>query len=191
MTRWLTASVVLGATPLATGISIFLLWLLVRWDWLMFAGLLTIYGGMLCVGGGLLSLVTYWALARRQGATLNLTRRVMAVAFLQFLNFPVAFAAGGAAIHIATRYTVEVRNEGSSDVDRVELSGGGVQVVFETIPGGGSREEGFHFTQDGSLEFVLLHEGQEHRGVVEGYVTNGGGGHRTLVVHQDGEVSVQ
>ncbi len=119
------------------------------------------------------------------------TRRIVAVACLLLVNFPVAFGVAGAAIHIETRYTVEVRNETSSVIHRVEVWGGGVQVTFGSIPAGESREKGFHFTEDGELGYRLVHDGKEHGGTVEGYVTGGQGGRRTLVVEPDGEVSVR
>jgi hypothetical protein len=191
MARWLKAAVLLGLTPLATGVSVYLMWLFVRWDWLVFAGVFTVCGGLLCVAAGLASLVVYWRLARRQGDVTNLRRRVAAVGFLLFVNFPAVFAVGVGAVHVKTRYTVAVRNESPSAVDRLELSGGGVHLILETVPAGRSREVSFRFTQDGCLRYGLRHDGREHRGVVEGYVTGGLGGHSVLVIDGDGQVSVR
>ncbi|SIO67317.1 hypothetical protein SAMN05444166_8332 [Singulisphaera sp. GP187] len=43
MSPYYKISLICGATPLFVGIAIFLLWLITRWDWLMAAGLLTLY----------------------------------------------------------------------------------------------------------------------------------------------------
>lgn len=190
MTRWLRAAVVLGLIPLATGMSIFLLWLLTRWDWLMLAGIFTIYGGVACVTGGLVCLIAYAVLARRTSRAGNVTWRVVAVAFLLLVNFPVAGAVTWGAVYIETLYTVEVRNETSSPIERLAVSGGGVEVIFGDILPGTSRRTRFHILHDGSLTYRFRHHGEERHGVVEGYVTNGMGGHRALLIRPGGEVTV-
>jgi hypothetical protein len=39
-------ALVCGAVPLIAGILIFLLWLITHWNWLMMAGIITLYGGL-------------------------------------------------------------------------------------------------------------------------------------------------
>ncbi len=189
-TSWLRAAVVLGLIPLATGTSIFLLWLLTRWDWLMVAGILTVCGGVACVTAGLVCLIAYAVLARRRNRAGNVKWRVVAVAFLLLVNFPVAGAVTWGTVYIETLYTVEVRNGTSSPVDRLAVSGGGVEVIFEDIPPGASRRRRFHVLHDGSLTYRFRHHGEERHGVVEGYVTNSMGGHRVLLIEPGGEVTV-
>ena len=48
--KWALA---LGAAPLVFGIGIFIVWALVRADWLMFAGIATIYVGICALAAGL------------------------------------------------------------------------------------------------------------------------------------------
>ncbi len=188
--RWLIASIVLGLTPLVTGVGIFLLWLLVRWDLLMLAGVFTIYGGLLCVGGGFACLVKYWFVAGRGGVN-HLAWRILAVALLQLANFPVAVGVVVAAHYVHTRFTVEVTNESGEPIRQMVVSGGGVKAIIEDVPAGERRTESFHFTQDGSLGYEFTHQGKIRSGVVEGYVTNGQGGRRSVLIHQDGTVFVR
>ena len=57
--RLFRASLACGLGPLLLGTSIFLLYLLVRWRWLVAAGIATIFGGVLSFGFGVVFLILY------------------------------------------------------------------------------------------------------------------------------------
>ena len=91
----LKAALVLGAAPLVIGLAIFALWVLTRAEWLMGAGVVTIYGGIAVIVGAAVCLVTYvWRSWRsRSVARGRLVWQTIGVLALFLANF---VAAGGA-----------------------------------------------------------------------------------------------
>ena len=83
-----------GAIPLIVGVSIFLLWLVTRWDWLMLAGVFTIYGGIGLFLIGSVALANYFRLGWRTPELLrrSLWRSTLGCAGLLLSNFVVAAA---------------------------------------------------------------------------------------------------
>ena len=65
MNQWIRASIFCGAVPLATGIGIFLLWWLLRWEIFMFDEMLTVLVDIAVFVIGLGCLATYvWDVSR-------------------------------------------------------------------------------------------------------------------------------
>jgi hypothetical protein len=60
MNRAYRNALLCGACPLVVGVTIFLLWLVTRWDWLILAGLCTIVGGVVAFLIGAFSLAIYF-----------------------------------------------------------------------------------------------------------------------------------
>ncbi len=60
MNRAYRNALLCGACPLVVGVTIFLLWLVTGWDWLMLAGLCTIFVGVLAFLTGAFSLAIYF-----------------------------------------------------------------------------------------------------------------------------------
>jgi len=54
-----------GSFPLLVGVSIFLLWLITRWEWLMMAGSNTLFGGVALFTIGVVALARFHWLAVR------------------------------------------------------------------------------------------------------------------------------
>jgi hypothetical protein len=92
MNRSYRAAILCGAVPLLTGISIFLLWLATRWEWLMVAGLLTLYGGVFFFVTGVMALANYCWIALRMPELpkRRVWRLTLACTLLLFSNFAVA-----------------------------------------------------------------------------------------------------
>jgi hypothetical protein len=96
-----------GATPLLVGVSIFVLWLLTRWDLLMIAGILTLAAGPVLCAFAFLNLSHFLWLARRE-PDLSPWRRRLAVFWcggLLLANFPVAASIIYAVMAIKTAYS--------------------------------------------------------------------------------------
>ena len=82
MNRVYRVALICGAAPLLIGVSIFILWLITRWDWLMMAGIFTLYGGVAIFVVGVLALARFCWLAfrtpgfprRRRGGRLQRAR---------------------------------------------------------------------------------------------------------------------
>ena len=192
MNRAYRLALVCGAFPLLIGVSIFVLWLITRWDWLMMAGICTLYGGVAIFLVGVLAIARFCWLAFR---TPNLPRRrlwlsTLACAGLLLLNFPVAGGITAAAIAIETRYTVVVHNGSQQPLDGVRVFGGGCDESLGSIPPGGIARQSFWIQHDGELKFRALSGTTIHAKTIDGYVTNGMGGHTTVTINPDGTISV-
>lgn len=85
-------SLVCGLVPLATGASVYVLWIWTRWDWLRIAGLLTLLIGSGMFLWGLVATLLFAVDALREGRsgrTVIFLKSVLALAILAS-NFPAA-----------------------------------------------------------------------------------------------------
>jgi hypothetical protein len=178
--RLLRAAMICGLLPLGTGVGIFLLWLIARWDWLMMAGLFTVYGGIVSVLVGLGFLVA----AGKQTPSARPALGIL------LANFPIAGFIIVVAFVIQTRFPVTVVNEGHATLDQFVVSGGGVEFDFGSVAPGQTVTRHRLIDHDGSLVFHARREGEEIEGTVEGYVTNNQGGHKRVVFDEAGEFEV-
>ena len=192
MNRWLRCAVVCGAAPLAVGVAVFLVWLLTRWNWLMFAGILTIYGGLAVVAVGAASLVVFVWKSLRAGQLHRklVTQRALAVGGLLLLNFAVAAAMVASVIYIETRYIVTVVNHSSVEVRSFVVSGGGVTIDVGTLAPGSEARRVFFIEHDGVLKGEGMQDGRRVEGIIEGYVTNSMGGNKLVKITPDGTLDV-
>jgi hypothetical protein len=192
MSRAFRVALICGALPLLVGVSIFLLWLVMRWDWLMTAGVFTLFVGVAIFLIGAIALGRFWWLAF---LTPDLSRRrlwfsTLGCAGLLLSNFPVAGGIMAAAIAIETRYTVIVRNASQQPLDGVRVFGGGCEADFGTIPPGSVARRSFWIQQDGELEFRAVSGATKYAKTIDNYVTNSGGGHTRVTINSDGTISI-
>jgi hypothetical protein len=192
MNRSYRVALICGACPLLIGISIFMLWLITRWDWLMLAGILTLYGGAAILLVGVLALARYGWLVFRTPAVPRRRRwlSTLVCAGLLLLNVPVAGGIAVAAIAIETRYTVVVHNASRQPLEDVRVFGGGCDESLGNIPPGSTVRQSCWIQHDGELEFRALSDTVSHEKIINGYVTNGMGGHTTITINSDGAISV-
>ncbi len=177
-----------GALPLVVGVSIFVLWVITRWDSLMLAGIFTLFGGLAFFAAGAIALSRFCWLGLRAPdlPRRRLWLRTIACGALLLSNFPVAGGIVVAADVIETCYTVVVRNGSASPLDDVRVVGGGCDVSFGSIPPGDAVRRHFWIQCDGHLELRAVGL-PDH--AIRGYVTNGQGCHTIVTVHPDGAVS--
>ena len=192
MNRAYRLALVCGAFPLLIGVSIFVLWLITRWDWLMMAGIFTFYGGVAVFLVGVLALAHYCWLAFRMP---NIPRRrlwlsTLACAGLLLLNFPVAGGIAAAAIAIETCYTVVVHNASHQPLENVRVFGGGCDAHLGAIPPGSTVRQSFWIKHEGELEFRALGGTTSYEKTIDGYVTNSMGGHTTVTINANGTISL-
>jgi hypothetical protein len=185
-------ALICGALPLLTGVSIFLLWLVTRWEWLMFAGVFTLYGGLavFCIGALALARFCWLAFRTPEQPRRRLWLSTLGCAALLLSNFPVAVGIVSSVLQIETRYTVTVRNGSPQPLSGVRVFGGGCEADFGTIPPGGSVRRSFWIQHDDQLEFRALSGATMHAETIDGYVTNSLGGNTTVVLNPDATVSV-
>ncbi len=187
-------ALICGALPLLVGVSIFLLWLITRWDWLMVAGVCTLYGGVAVFLLGVLALARFCWLASRPPdlPRQRLWRSTLAGAGLLLSNFPVAGGITATVIAIETRYTVVVHNDSQQPLDDVRVFGGGCDESLGSIQPGGTARRSFWIQHDGSLEFRALSGTTVHATTIDGYVTGNMGGHMIVTINNpDGTISVR
>jgi hypothetical protein len=192
MNRAYQVALACGVLPLLVGVSIFVLWVSTGWNWLVAAGIFTLYGGVGVFLVGVIALVWYCRLALR---TRGMPRRrvwlsTIGCAGLLFSNFPVAGGIIVAVIALGTRYTVVVHNTLQQPLEDVRVFGGGCEVAFGTLSPGGVVRHSFWIRHDGTLEFHAVGGSTTYAQTIDGYVTNGMGGHTTIVFKPDGRLSV-
>lgn len=186
--RWLGAALLCGALPLTAGILIFLTWLVTRWGLLQTAGFLIVLAGWPLLLMGSFCLVGYVVSSIRSQAESKsriILKSLGAAAFL-LINIPTAAAIISTVISIEARYAVTIVNEGSEPLDRVYIEGGGIREDMGTIPPGGEARRTFHIRHDGTLMFRAACGDRRFEKVVDGYVTNGIGGSRKIMVTREG-----
>jgi len=186
-TRRVSVPLVLGAAPLTIGISVFLLWLITGGRWLELVGIFVLYTGFASVVSGLV-LLTFWVLRRIHSddwAREQLMGRTIFVAIVLVINFPVAGLILWTTYNLSTRYTVVVRNNGSASMESGAITGGGVSLDLGSIDPGASVTKRFRIGQDGILMFSGEQGGRKLQIVVDGYVTNGGGGQKQIEIWID------
>jgi hypothetical protein len=177
-----------GAVPLSIGTAIFAAWIVARWDWLMFAGVIMLYCGVASVVVGAIALAHgCWTASRRASVTRR--RRwtsALGCAGLLFVNLPVAAGIIWAALSIMTRYSVTVRNDSTNRLDNVQVVGGGCDATFATT----SAIRSLWIRHDDVLTLHASRGADTIDQVIDPYVTNNGGGHTVVMVQRDDTVAI-
>ncbi len=193
MNRAYQIALACGLVPLVVGTSIFVLWLVTRWNWLIPTGMLTIAAGMVVVGTGLVALLRYVWISRDDASVKPRRRRLATLlcAALLLVNFPAAAGITVAAIAIETSYTVIVHNATDRPLQNVHVVGGGRDIDLGTIGPRGSARRRFWIKHDGILELSAMSGAHPLSEQIDGYVTSGMGGRTTVTVGRDAKVTIQ
>jgi len=191
MNRSYRIALVCGALPLVTGISIFLLWLLTRWQWLMIAGFITVIGGIALFLTGVVMLANYcWIAFRTPGLS---KRRVWWLSagstVLLFSNFVAAGGIIRIVIGLETRYVVSVRNDSSQPLMNVMLTGGGCDIRFGTVPSGGFEVCSAWIPNEGKLEFRATGPSGEQTQILNRHAADEVPGNFVVTISASGKVS--
>ncbi len=193
MPRLLKSAIVFGAVPLLVGTLIYGTWRLTRWHWLGTAGLLTLPLGLAAFLAGTIALTWHlwreWRVGRTTRSPLWL--HAVLVGGLLLINFPAAVFYMLSAINITTRYTVRVHNDSDRPIESLVVTGPGVRVELGPIAPGQQAQRHVHFRGDGTLDFSARQQEILFSGQLEGYVTGGLGGNRTIRVKQRGVYELQ
>ncbi len=193
MPRLLKSAIVFGAVPLLVGTLIYGTWRLTRWHWLGTTGLLTLPLGLAAFLAGTIALAWHlwreWRVERTTRSPLWL--QAVLVGGLLLINFPAAVFYMLSAINITTRYTVRVHNDSDRPIESLVVTGPGVRVELGPIAPGQQAQRHVHFRGDGTLDFSARQQEILFSGQLEGYVTGGLGGNRTIRVKQRGVYELQ
>lgn len=187
------AAIWCGAIPLLVGTLIYGTWRFTRWDWLEKVGLFTIPVGCVIFVAGTVALLRYIWRARRAGhhSPGLLWAQGLLVGGLLLSNFPMAAFYTLSAIDVATRYTVRVHNDTDRPVESLVVTGPGVHAELGPIAPGQWVRRHFHFRGDGPLEFSARQQDSRSTGQLEGYVTGGLGGDKSIRIGLGGEYEIQ
>ncbi|MFN4874567.1 MAG: hypothetical protein ACK5JP_12215 [Akkermansiaceae bacterium] len=184
MSRLLKCSIALGASPLIIGTLIYFAWRLTRWRWLEMMGLMTILIGLIVFLVGAVCLILHLKSESRTGRTSPLN--ALLVGGLLFANFPLAAVYTASAIDISTRFTVRVYNDSYLPIESFVILGPGIQTEIGPIAPGKKAVQHNYPTTDGSLRFTAQQQKINFEGELEGYVTNGIGGDKTVRIKENG-----
>ena len=182
-----------GVTPLLVGVTIFLLWLITRWDWLMIAGAATLYGGVAAffVGAAAVARMCWLALRSPDVPRRRHLRLILACSALLLANFAVAGGIIATVIAIETRYVVIIQNDSQQVLSGIRVRGGGCEADLGAIPPSGAARRALWIQQDGSLELLAASGTTAFTHTIDSYVTNGMGGKTTVVINRDASISVR
>ena len=180
-----------GALPLCSGVSIFALWCLTRWDWLVLAGFWVIGVGLIFVMVGLTALLRFWTLRGKDAShSQSHNRWATAIGLAALLsNFPAAIAIVVAVSLILRMSTVFVRNETDHAVNQVRVFGGGVDEWIGTVSPGEVAEESFWIHTDGVLELSIQRGGVTETEELVRRVDELSVARTTVTIHSDGSIS--
>jgi hypothetical protein len=188
--RYYRAAVICGLAPLTAGTGIFLLWLVVGWTWLMFAGAFTVCAGVASAIAGASCLAAYALKSCDTRPKSQIGVRVAIASTALFVNFPAALAIILTAMYLALQIQVTVVNQGPA-IERFVVSGGCTETDFGAISPGATRVQKIRIECDGVLEFHMQRAGQELGGVIQRYVTTNDWESHQITFSPDGDWSVQ
>lgn len=185
-------ALIAGALPLVLGLLVMVSFAVTEASWLMLVGVLLIYFGLVSVALGAGALIWSVAAARKRNISrpAGILHSAWFAALVLLLNFPAAYACLYVGSMIATKYRVAVQNDTSGSLESARILGGGCDLRLGDIPPHETRNSTCWIGHDDSLRFLYGEHGQEHTVTIDGYVTNGMGGKRLVVVHADGSVEV-
>ncbi len=180
-------SVICGAAPLLAGVSLLLLWLVTRWGWLVYAGIITLYACLAVLAVGIIALGWFCWLAFHFPAMPGRRswRSILLSAVLLVANIPMGIGVIAVFCAVLTCYTVVVHNESQKSLGGARVQGGGCDVSFGDIAPGASAKHSFWIQTDGRLEFAATVGGKHHEETIDGYVTGNMGGRTVVTVNSD------
>ncbi len=189
MSRLLKCSIALGTSPLIIGTFIYSTWRLTRWQWLEMMGLMTILIGLIAFLSGAVCLTLHLKRESRTGRTSPLN--ALLVGGLLIANFPAAIFYTSSAIDISTRYTIRVYNDSDHQIESFMILGPGIETEIGPIPSGKKVVRHYYPTTDGYLRFTVRQHGLSFEGELEGYVTGGSEGDKTVRIREKGSFEIK
>lgn len=160
--------------PLLLGITSFIGWLITGFDFFMYSGMITIYIGISAVLIGTFILIIIWM--QKKGN--KLFRKFLIIAS----NIPVALIIAYISITLLTVYNLKIQNNSDSIVTNCIIEGGGVYIEIKEIEEYEIIKKRLWIETDGSLKLYYTKDREDNEILIEGYVTSGLGGNKTIVI---------
>jgi hypothetical protein len=193
MPRLLKFAAVLGVSPLLVGSLIYGVWRVTRWHWLETAGLFTVVLGSAAFVAGMIALVLHVLREGKDGrmARSRLWPKGVLVGGVLLANFPAAFFFILSAIDVSARYTLRLHNDSDRPIESLVVTGPGVRLEFGPIAPGRDLRWLLHFAGEGPLDFSARQSGFLFGGQLDGYVTTGSGGEKSIRVRRGAEYEIK
>jgi hypothetical protein len=192
MNRAYRVALFCGVFPLLVGISIFLLWVITSWEWLMTAGYFALCGGVPFFIVGVVALADFCWLANRNpdSSSRRIWLSMLGCGGLLVSNFVAAGGILAAVLALESRYSVVINNASRQSLDDVYVFGGGCEISFGSIPPGRIVRRSFWIQGDGELQFHAIHGSTVIARTVDEYVTSNSGSKTAIHIKPDGSISV-
>lgn len=193
MSKLFKVILILAIAPMVAGVAIFFVWVLARANWLIPAGIFTIYAGICAVAIGLICFVIYIMRSWRSRAIprRRLMWQTIGVLGLFLANFVMAGGAVSGSIMIDTLYTVRIVNQSSVPLESACIRGGGVEIYVGSVPVGKTVRRSFWIRYDGTLILTGTHGSKVVTETIAGYVTYHSGGDKTVIVDNEGHITAK
>lgn len=192
MPSLLKTAILLGATPLLVGTSIYVAWLCTRDPHWIMPGLFTVFfGTILFLCGSVILLAHLYREHRaRKTPRFRLLLQGFLVGGLLLVNFPVAMFYAGSALDLETRYRLQVFNESDRRIESLIITDHHFDYELGPILSGQSLDKNFHFSGSSTLDFICEQQDGRFEGNLEGYDYGWGGG-RSLRIRSGLNYDVQ
>ncbi|MFO1498439.1 MAG: hypothetical protein U1G07_08615 [Verrucomicrobiota bacterium] len=176
-----------GALPIVTGTLVLLGWLIVQINLWERAWLWMIAFAIPCFVTGVVCLFRH----ARQKRVDRTSWPTWVAALVLSLNIPIAVLYISIAIHVTSRYSVEVQNAGTEQLDAFRISGPGVDDLnLGPVRPGESVERTLHLTGDGQLQYSISQGPHEAKGILDPSAGPNCGGRRRVRVEAGGRCEV-
>src|SRR5262249_6050924 len=93
-------------------------------------------------------------------------------------------------VEIQTRYTVRVRNDSGATLESFVVTGPGASIEMGPVAPAEEVETHLHFRGDGQLRFAARQGRHDFGGEIDGYVTGGFFGKKSIRIGKDGEFAI-
>ena len=188
MKWWMRAAFACWALPLIVGVSLVSLFRFIDSEFLIDAGLLTLWIGSWLVGIGVICLVVNAVLVHRAGADHG--RRGILIFLLLLANFPAGVFCAAQGMQIdGSRYRVRVVNEMASPVNGCRLMGAGIEEELGEIAPGSSGATWFFVRESGKIRLVGDADGRLISSIVDEEARRYSGGTLRVTITPEGEVT--
>lgn len=185
-TAWITT-----ITPLVVGVSIFLLWVRIPYEFLQYAGLGIIPLGILsvCIGLHILG-IDSWKHIKDPGIDPKLKKHTIAIIILVIINFITAIGCVWGAISLQSLYDLSVTNTGNETLHDVQVKVRSIPIYLGDISPKKTVHKYFMIQEEGTLILTATLNGKVIKEINCDYVTNGMRGQSKVEIDDMGNTKI-
>ncbi len=178
-----------GLTPLAIGTVVYISWFILRYEWLMLAGMFTLFSGFALFGAGIICISIYFYKAKANSLPGYKRKSIITTAIL-LVNLPVAAVMLVLAYHEISSSNITIANVSKYTIKNLYLTDGLRRYYIDNIPAQDSRSRSILFEIEGEILYNYSINGKYHTGIIIGYVTSGMGATVVMTITESGSAEV-